>query len=147
MITHPCSPNAQEEGAGEATGAGWLAAWFWALREMPPPGRGWRRKTCRTADTLWCSDTFTAQVALWVDIQVAESMRNFCPPPWPPHSWVPWTITGEARKDDSCRGSGAYSPQNYSSVLGQWDGSAGKGACCQAWQPEFDPWDPRNGYK
>lgn len=25
---------------------------------------------------------------------------------------------------------------------GQWGGSVGKGICCQAWRPEFDPWDP-----
>lgn len=28
---------------------------------------------------------------------------------------------------------------------GLWYGMAGKGACCQAWPPEFDPWDPHNG--
>jgi hypothetical protein len=25
---------------------------------------------------------------------------------------------------------------------GRWDGSAGKGGCCQAWHPEFNPWEP-----
>lgn len=30
-------------------------------------------------------------------------------------------------------------------VQSWWDGSAGKGTCCQAWCPEFDPWDLRGG--
>ena len=27
--------------------------------------------------------------------------------------------------------------------MGQWDGSLGKGTCCQAWQPEFKAQDPQ----
>lgn len=34
-----------------------------------------------------------------------------------------------------------------SETLGKWDGSEGKGSCCQDWWNEFNPWNQHGGMK